>query len=292
MIAPPFAPAIDRLAGRRVVVSISGGKDSAALSLHLRELGIEHERVFMDTGWEHPVTYEYLRGELARVLGPIHEIQAGRTMEELIRWKGMFPSRLRRFCTEELKVRPMAGYLRARRTEGHDVVCAVGIRHEESRQRAAALEWEPSDAYGCDVWQPLVRWTLDEVIAIHKRHDLRPNPLYLLGASSVGCWPCIFARKAELRLVADTDPERIARIRALEQELSDRAGAARAWFHSWGQVQGTAEVPYPPIPIDEAVAWSRTAFGGKQFEMFAPTNGDTGCVRWGLCDTGPVEAAP
>lgn len=49
---------------------------------------------------------------------------------------------------------------------------------------------------------------------------------------------------------------------------------------------------YPMLPIDEAVAWSRTAFGGKQFEMFAPTSADTGCVRWGLCDTGPVEAAP
>ena len=50
--------------GRKVVASVSGGKDSAAMSLYLCEVGVAHERVFMDTGWEHRITYEYLRGEL------------------------------------------------------------------------------------------------------------------------------------------------------------------------------------------------------------------------------------
>lgn len=62
---------LTRLRGRRVIASISGGKDSAAMSLYLHELGIEHERVFLDTGWESPITYEYLRGELPKVIGPI-----------------------------------------------------------------------------------------------------------------------------------------------------------------------------------------------------------------------------
>jgi tRNA(Ile)-lysidine synthase TilS/MesJ len=45
---------LKRLAGRRVVVSVSGGKDSASMCLLLKELGIPFEMVFMDTGWEHP----------------------------------------------------------------------------------------------------------------------------------------------------------------------------------------------------------------------------------------------
>jgi tRNA(Ile)-lysidine synthase TilS/MesJ len=39
--------------GWHVIASISGGKDSVAMSLYLRELEVEHVRVFCDTGWEH-----------------------------------------------------------------------------------------------------------------------------------------------------------------------------------------------------------------------------------------------
>src|SRR5258708_6462847 len=52
------------LRDRRVAASISGGKDSAAMGLWLMEQGIDYDRVFADTGWEHPKTYEYLRGPL------------------------------------------------------------------------------------------------------------------------------------------------------------------------------------------------------------------------------------
>jgi hypothetical protein len=57
---PDGAQVLERLNGRRVVASISGGKDSAAMGLWLMEQGIEYDRVFADTGWEHPLTYEYL----------------------------------------------------------------------------------------------------------------------------------------------------------------------------------------------------------------------------------------
>ena len=114
-----------RIDGRIVVASISGGKDSAAMSLYLTELGIEHRRVFMDTGWEHQATYDYLRGPLTDKLGPIEEIRGPLTMVELIKKKGMFPSRRFRFCTTELKVKPMASYLK---TMEEEPVNAVGIR--------------------------------------------------------------------------------------------------------------------------------------------------------------------
>src|SRR6185312_16096551 len=75
-MSPEIAALKERIAGRSVVASISGGKDSAAMSLYLHEMGIEHDRVFMDTGWEHPATYEYLAGELPRVIGPITTLRA------------------------------------------------------------------------------------------------------------------------------------------------------------------------------------------------------------------------
>jgi 3'-phosphoadenosine 5'-phosphosulfate sulfotransferase (PAPS reductase)/FAD synthetase len=268
-----------KLNGRRIVASISGGKDSAALSLWLTELELEHDRVFLDTGWEHPLTYEYLRGELTRVLGPITELRGEHDMVQLIRQKQMFPSRTRRFCTQELKVRPMQRYLNARMEAGEDVVNAVGIRREESAARSSALEWEHSDGFDCEVWRPLVSWTFEDVVAIHQRHSLKPNPLYLMGASRVGCWPCICARKGEIKLVADTDPGRIDEIRRLEDELTGWAKAPRAWFQAPLGRKGV-------WPIDEVVRWSRTAQGGRQFELFEASPADSGCMRWGLCDTG------
>jgi hypothetical protein len=143
-----------KLAGRRVVASVSGGKDSAALSLWLTEHGIEHERVFLDTGWEHAKTYEYLRGPLTEKIGAIVEVKAPLGFADLVRKKGMFPSRTVRFCTQELKVFPMAEWLAAQRSctqckkpmkedelgakcecggspEQKEIVNAVGIRREE-----------------------------------------------------------------------------------------------------------------------------------------------------------------
>jgi len=278
--------------GKLVVASISGGKDSAALSLWLTEQGIEHRRVHMLTGWDHPVTGEYLRGELTRVLGPIEEIRGDLLMPDLVRKKGMFPSRTRRFCTEELKIKPMIRYIERIVDAGHDVVSAVGIRAAESEARSKMPEWEWNKDFDCWVWRPLIGWTEQQVIDIHTHHGLRPNPLYLDGAERVGCWPCIFARKSEIRMLADIDPARVDELRALEGEITavarDRAVAKgeelkhdRTWFQ--GQEAGCT------MPIDEAVAWSRTSRGGKQVELFAPPR--EGCMRWGLCET-VAPAAP
>jgi len=291
-----------RLDGRKLVASVSGGKDSAALSLWLTEVGLEHERVFLDTGWESEKTYAYL-DELEEAIGPIIRLKAERTMAELCLHKGMFPSRVRRFCTQELKVKPMIAYIAKRVDEGEDLVNAVGIRHEESAARAKMPEWEWSDGFDCETWRPLIEWSEEDVIAIHTRHGLRPNPLYLEGASRVGCWPCIFARKAEIRHIADSDPERINFIRDLEKQVQAKAAARYAekgeTFESLGYTKPTwFQAPLRKRdangktirtgecwPIDRVVGWSRTTRGGKQLELFEAGPSEAGCVRWGLCDT-------
>lgn len=276
----------ERIDGCTAVASVSGGKDSAALSLWLTEQGIGHGRVFADTGWEHPATYEYLRGPLTEALGPIEEVRAKRLMVDLIRRKGMFPSRLRRFCTEDLKVRPIRDYLAAI----DDPVNVVGIRAAESKARSRMPRWETWSAGDCDVWRPLIRWTEDDVVEIHAEHGLPPNPLYLRGAARVGCWPCIFSRKREIALVADLTPERIDEIEALEAEVTEAArkrGAPeehlpRTLFHGKNSRKSI------PAPIRDVVAWSKTAHGGRQLLLLDKE--PPGCMRWGLCDAMPPEA--
>ena len=294
-----------RLNGRKVVASVSGGKDSAAMSLYLHELGIDHERVFLDTGWEHDKTYEYLRSELPRVIGPITWVRGPLLMEELIRHKGLFPGRRIRFCTQQLKVLPMSRHLRSLMDDGVDVVNAVGIRAAESVARSQLPQWEWQDGFDCEVWRPILKWTEDDVVAIHKRHGLRPNPLYLMGASRVGCWPCIFARKSEIRLIAETDPRRIVRLKVLENEVgraaqqrAERDGRVLTNQPSWFQnptSSKTADGRHDGScwPIERVVEWSRSAPRGpsqSRDEFLLAANLD-GCMRWGLCDTGGADEA-
>jgi 3'-phosphoadenosine 5'-phosphosulfate sulfotransferase (PAPS reductase)/FAD synthetase len=282
----------------RLIVGVSGGKDSTATCLHLMELGYapsDFDRVFMDTGWESPEVYIYL-DRLESLIGPIHRInlevpvppdrlevlsrieeQLGHKspmVREVLRYL-TFPNGLVRWCTRKLKMEPLLNYLNGL---DHDVVNVVGIRGAESQTRAAMPHHEWSDGLDCWVWRPLMDWSLQDVIDIHTRWQLEPNPMYFAGSARVGCHPCIYARKGEIRTLAETDPDRIDLIRLLENEVSKLAGEERSFFKS--------RVGKGYWNIDRVVEWSKTKRGGRQFEMFAPPQRDGGCVRWGMCDVG------
>lgn len=260
------------------------------MCLHLQEQGIEYQAIFMDTGWEAQQTYDYLTDVLEKKIGPVEWIKPKLPMVELIRSKAMFPGRLCRFCTQQLKIFPFIKW-----TAEREIVNAVGIRAGESKARSMlGARDNLYEAEHVEVWRPILDWSEADVIETHKRHGLQPNPLYLLGASRVGCWPCIFSRKAEIRLIADFDPERIDLIRDLEIEIGE---SRKQRVESKGETfdpDSHGGLPFffaPKIdgskksimtPIDEVVKWARTSRGGKQYEML--TDDRHGCMRWGLCD--------
>ena len=70
------------------------------------------------------------------------------------------------------------------------------------------------------VFSSMHRVLADDRAAIAKRHGIKPNPLYLLGASRVGCWPCINVTTEEIALIARHTPERIDLIRDWEWRAS------------------------------------------------------------------------
>ncbi len=123
----------------RHVLGISGGKDSAALAVYMRqnhpELDIEY--FFTDTGKELPEVYEFL-GRLEGLLGkPILHLNPERDFDFWLRQFNYFlPSPQTRWCTRQLKLLPFERWIKPMLDEGARVYSYVAIRADEEFRNA------------------------------------------------------------------------------------------------------------------------------------------------------------
>ena len=281
---------------KKIIVSVSGGKDSTAMCLNLLEQGYSTSdfiRVFADTGWESKETYRYL-DELEKTIGKIHRVKAEipirqehkqivKELEDelgfessMIRYairNQTFPSRNRKWCTTKLKIEPMKKFFDE---IDDDFVNLVGIRKEESPKRSKMTKWEYSDYFDCWVHRPLMDWTEKDVIDIHHRFNLIPNRLYLNGSNRVGCYPCIYSRKSEIKNIPIERIKFISKLEKIFTKLrNDRKGDDVVLTFFTPRVKGTT------LTIEDVFEWSQTVRGGVQFELF-DTEEPT-CIKWGMC---------
>lgn len=116
------------------VLGLSGGKDSAALSVYMArnypELDIEY--FFTDTGKELPEVYEYLE-QLEIVLGkPILHINDKKGFDYWLEQHNNFlPAGQQRWCTIRMKLEPFEKWIRPFLNDGYEVISYVGIRADE-----------------------------------------------------------------------------------------------------------------------------------------------------------------
>ncbi|UPK42497.1 phosphoadenosine phosphosulfate reductase family protein [Paenibacillus pabuli] len=295
------------------IISLSGGKDSTALWLEALEQGVEVVPVFADTGNEHHQTYEYVE-YLEQQLGPIRRIKAdfstqierkrtwvdtkwreegiseeiiqqalsvlhptGNPFLDLCVWKGRFPSTKARFCTVELKVRPFFDQIYLPLLEeGKKIVSWQGVRAQESFARSQLPEREDTPE-GYEIYRPLIKWTVEDVFAMHDKYGIEPNPLYKLGMGRVGCMPCINVGKMELFEIARRFPEEVERIAQWEEtvKLASKRNGASFLASSEGE------------HIWDKVDWSKTVHGGKQIDLLKSLAFDDVPVcssQYGLCE--------
>jgi diphthamide synthase (EF-2-diphthine--ammonia ligase) len=204
------------------IVCFSGGKDSTALILWAKENLPEFTAVFCDTGWEHPITYAYiqeinetfLEGKLVTVKSEKYP----NGFVQLVTERHGFPGVRRRFCTSELKVFPLHTYYESLDDE---VTSYQGIRADESASRAAMAESEyVNDAGGYLIRRPLLHWNAVQCFDIMYKNGVKPNPLYLLGSSRVGCYPCIMTGIGELKALLKATPDIRQRLIDLENAVN------------------------------------------------------------------------
>lgn len=274
------------------LVSVSGGKDSTALALYAIEQNVENlEFVFSDTGNEAQVTYDYidyldkelynrsgkhivrLKADFSALIKKRQErllnkgeterakymVSSGNPFLDLCLVKGRFPSPMARFCTQELKVEVSKQYINSFLDRGITVFNWSGIRHEESFKRSSAVETElfflNADT-GAECWhyRPLLTWSTEDVFDYIHKHGLKHNPLYDAGFTRVGCFPCIMARKSEIKLIAERFPEEINRLRNWEELVSK--SSKRGSYTFFKPKDGR-------VGIDATVEWSKTGRGVK-----------------------------
>lgn len=307
------------------VVSMSGGKDSTATAILALERGGDTRFLFADTGHEHDLTYEYLdylRGALGIEIeavradftkqiehkrevvlnkwvndGAVTHAQASEIVEllvptgnpflDLCLWKGRFPSSRARFCSEELKHRPLSLRQLELSREG-EIWSWQGVRADESSSRAKLAETEQADIGW--IYRPILHWTAAQVFAKHDEAGIKPNPLYKMGMSRVGCMPCIHARKSELAAIANRFPEEVARVAEWERIISRVAkGGTATFFHASTDAtiatKENDEISQETHGIDRIMDWAQTARGGRQRDLIAAAQDHTMCSSaYGLCE--------
>lgn len=199
---------------------------------------------------------------------------------DLCLWKNRFPSTKARFCSEELKKKPILDQVIYPALESiEDVISWQGVRADESESRARLTENEyvMSSATGAELWnyRPILKWSAQDCFDMHKKHGIKHNPLYEQGMGRVGCMPCIHARKAELLEIAKRFPEEIERIAAWESIVAQVSKRQSATFFTSDQ-RGHG--------IHELVEWSKTARGGNQYNLLNFDDASSCSSIYGLCE--------
>lgn len=201
----------------RHICGISGGKDSSALAVYMRNRVPQMEYFFCDTGAELPETYDYL-GKLETALGkPITRLNARKGFDHWFEvYRGALPSPQMRWCTKKMKLEPLEEWI------GTDAaVSYVAIRADETG-RKGYVSTKPNikavfpfieDGIGHD---DVLRILRDAGIGLPEYYEWRTRS---------GCYFCFYQRKAEWVGLADRHPDLWERAVAIEQKVMKDAGA-------------------------------------------------------------------
>jgi 3'-phosphoadenosine 5'-phosphosulfate sulfotransferase (PAPS reductase)/FAD synthetase len=197
------------------VLGVSGGRDSAALAIYMRnktpDLDITY--FFTDTGEELPEVYEFLF-RLEGVLGkPIERLNPDRDFAFWLKsYKSYLPSVQARWCTRQLKLRPFEQWTKQFIRDGYTVHSYVAIRSDE----------EYREGYrGNENLRTILPFRDDgvdkaEVLDILERAGVG-LPRYYEWRSRSGCTFCFYQQKIEWVGLLERHPEAFQRARELEK---------------------------------------------------------------------------
>ncbi len=229
----------------KIIINVSGGKDSTVcLLLALKQY---HKKdiipIFADTNFEHSLTYEYLDYLEDKLKVKIERVKSKKYkgIIDCIRDKKMFPSGVRRFCTFNLKLKPIWDFIINNKLEEWEQW--IGIRSDESIGRSKKygnigvesidLFWMnskvPKILRKMQVRLPILYYREKDCFEFIADFGIEFNTLYRIGHKRVGCYPCVISGFKDYKKCW-MNPEgkrNIKKLFKLEKEFNDQGKASR-----------------------------------------------------------------
>src|SRR3954470_12413103 len=205
----------------RHILGLSGGKDSTALALFMRDHVPEMEYVFTDTGKELDETYEYLNRVEAYLGKRIIRLNDRAGFAHWLKvFGGYLPNPNMRWCTKMLKLVPFENYV----GDGQ-VISYVGIRADEDREGYISTKPNinpvfPFKEHGIG-YQGVMR-ILDE-------SGIGMPPYLKWGRTHSGCFFCFFQKPIEWVRLLEKHPDQFDEAQGYEK-IDERAGKTFTWI--------------------------------------------------------------
>lgn len=178
--------------------AISGGKDSVAMAILLKETQPETDFIWVctPTGNEPPEWFEHLK-KLREIIGPIRPLMVSGGLDGLIRKWNSLPNWRQRWCTRVLKIEPFAAFL----MENAPAKFYVGLRADEERREGGDYQSVPN----VEMIFPLreAGMGLSDVIAFNESRGIKIP-------KRTDCMLCFFQRLIEWWELWKNNPEAYA----------------------------------------------------------------------------------
>ena len=137
--------------------------------------------------------------QMARKMKP-----SGNTFLDMMIWKNAVPTGKNQFCTEHLKLWPQFFFLTKNYPKDqYEWIMHSGIRAGESKERQTKQPFSYNGFFDCLQVFAMLYESEQTMFQIMEERGVPPNPLYALGNSRVGCYPCIHANKDQLNALPE-----------------------------------------------------------------------------------------
>jgi phosphoadenosine phosphosulfate reductase len=213
--------------GKPVTISYSGGKDSLATLLLVRDAATGFDILFADTGLEFQETLDNVK-QVAEELGlPLKSHSSGDSFWQSIDNFGP-PTVEARWCCKVCKLGAITQLIEGNYEDG--CLTFIGQRKYESEIRANSEHIWRNPWVGNQIGAtPIQNWTALHVWLYLFWKKAKYNPLYEQGFDRIGCWLCPSASMADFSRLKEIHPELDEKLEKYLLGYASRNGLPEQW---------------------------------------------------------------